>query len=56
MKKKDAEVCHLSVCMALNGAKCISARTLDDARSPSLWYLGLEHEILVLKACAQSLL
>ena len=39
--------------MALNGAECISARTLDDARSPSLWYLGLEHEILVLKACAQ---
>ena len=38
------------VCLKLNS---VTVRTLDDARSLTLWYLGLEPEILMFIAYAQ---
>ena len=35
------------------GPQPITVRTPDDARSPTLWYLGLENEILMLIAYTQ---
>ena len=32
----------------------VTVRTPDDARSPTLWYLGLENEILIIIAYAQN--
>ena len=38
------------VCIKLNS---VTVRTLDDARSLTLWYLGLEFEVLMFIAYAQ---